>query len=217
MTLTAVEPMPALVLIDLQKGITATTKHSMPDIVARAAALASAFRRRGLPVVLVNVTAGSAHGRTDAQRAGKARRVRLDGWTDLAPELDPQPADFRVTKSTWGAFYGTELHAYLQERGVTQMFLGGVATSIGVESTARAAFERGYHVVLVTDAMTDGNAEAHENSITLIFPRLGETTTTEVVLAVLAPPGDSPEHSLAKGHPTITRAVAPTKEEREER
>jgi nicotinamidase-related amidase len=203
MTLSAVEPVPALVLIDLQKGITATTKYSMPDVVARAAALASAFRRRGLPVVLVNVAGGSARGRTDAQRADKARRVRPDGWTDLAAELHAQPTDFRVTKTTWSAFYGTELHTYLQERGVTQLFLGGVATSIGVESTARAAFERGYHVVLVTDAMTDGDAQAHENSITRIFPRLGETTTTEMVLTVLASPGDGPEQSpteRASGH-----------------
>jgi nicotinamidase-related amidase len=186
MTLTAVDPMRALLLIDLQKGITATTKHSMPDVVARAAELASAFRSRGLPVVLVNVTGGGAHGRTDAQQAAKPPRVRPDGWTELTAELDPQPDDFRVTKTTWGAFHGTDLHAYLQEHGVTQVVLGGVATSIGVESTARAAFEHGYHVVLVTDAMTDGNAQAHENSITRIFPRLGETTTTDEVLAMLA-------------------------------
>ena len=136
MTLTAVDPMRALLLIDLQKGITATTKHSMPDVVARAAELASAFRSRGLPVVLVNVTGGGAHGRTDAQQAAKPPRVRPDGWTELTAELDPQPDDFRVTKTTWGAFHGTDLHAYLQEHGVTQVVLGGVATSIGVESTS---------------------------------------------------------------------------------
>lgn len=187
MTLTAIDPRPALIIVDLQKGLTATTKHSMSDVVARAAELASAFRSRGLPVVLVNVSGGGAQGRTDAQQAGKPSRVRAEGWTELAAELDPQPSDHRVTKTTWGAFHGTDLHAYLQERGVTQVVLGGVATSIGVESTARAAFEHGYHVVLVTDAMTDGNAQAHENSLTRIFPRLGETTTTGVVVAMLPP------------------------------
>lgn len=69
--------------------------------------------------------------------------------------------------------------------------LAGVATSIGVESTARAAHEHGYHVVLVTDAMTDGSADAHHHSITRIFPRLGETATTEEVLERIGEPSQT--------------------------
>ncbi|MBB5445403.1 nicotinamidase-related amidase [Paraburkholderia sp. WSM4177] len=65
------------------------------------------------------------------------------------------------------------------------MVLVGVATSIGVESTARFASEAGLNVALVVDAMTDLNADAHINSITRIFPRLGETGTTREVLDLL--------------------------------
>jgi nicotinamidase-related amidase len=68
---------------------------------------------------------------------------------------------------------------------VTQVVLVGIATSIGVESTARYASELGLNVTLVVDAMTDMNADAHTNSITRIFPRLGETGTTQEVLALL--------------------------------
>jgi nicotinamidase-related amidase len=68
---------------------------------------------------------------------------------------------------------------------VTQVFLSGIATNIGVESTARFAHEYGYHVALVTDAMTDMDAVAHQHSIDRIFPRFGETTTTEDVLSQL--------------------------------
>jgi nicotinamidase-related amidase len=68
---------------------------------------------------------------------------------------------------------------------VTQIFLTGVATSAGVESTARSAYDLGYHVVLVVDAMTDLNAEAHRHTVERIFPRIGETETTERVLEVL--------------------------------
>jgi nicotinamidase-related amidase len=60
--------------------------------------------------------------------------------------------------------------------------LSGVATSVGVESTARAAHELGYNVVLATDAMTDLTPEAHRNSVQHIFPRLGETATTAEIL-----------------------------------
>ena len=61
----------------------------------------------------------------------------------------------------------------------------GMSTSIGVESTARHARELGYSVTLVTDAMTDTNLEAHNNSIEIIFPRLGETCTTSELTALL--------------------------------
>ena len=127
-------------LVDLQKGITATPKYSMPEVLAHAASLAAAFRQRGWPVVLVTVSGGGTHGRTDAQqaaRAGRSGRVRGEGWAEVAEELDPQPGDLRIVKSTWGAFHGTALHELLAGRGVTQLVLGGVVTSVGVESTAR--------------------------------------------------------------------------------
>ena len=79
----------------------------------------------------------------------------------------------------------TDLAAHLTELGVTQVVIGGVATSIGVESTARQAHEHGFHVTLVTDAMTDLNPAAHDNTISHIFPMLGETGTTKDVLALL--------------------------------
>jgi nicotinamidase-related amidase len=69
--------------------------------------------------------------------------------------------------------------------GVTQVVVAGVATSIGVESTARQAHELGFNVTLATDAMTDLNADAHANSVTRIFPRLGETGTTTEILDLL--------------------------------
>ena len=153
----------------------------MDEIVQRAASLAAAFRRHGLPVVLVNV-AGGAPGRTDASRPAF---TPPPDWTDLVEELDAQPDDHRVTKLRWGAFHGTSLDTHLRDLGITQVVLAGVATSGGVESTARSAYEHGYHVVLATDAMTDRNAGAHQNSIERIFPKLGETAATTEILEML--------------------------------
>ena len=90
-----------------------------------------------------------------------------------------------VTKRNWGAFHGTDLDVQLRRRGVTQVVLTGIATSAGVESTARAAHEHGYHVTLVTDAMADRSQEVHAHSVDRIFPRLGETGSTDDVLALL--------------------------------
>jgi nicotinamidase-related amidase len=101
------------------------------------------------------------------------------------PELGAQPGDHLVTKHRVGAFIGTDLHETLSPRGVTQIFLAGVATSVGVEATARSGYDYGYNVVLVVDAMTDRDAEAHRFSVEKIFPRIGETATTDQVVQLL--------------------------------
>jgi nicotinamidase-related amidase len=182
MPLTQLDPVAALVTIDLQKGIAGLpTAHPMKEILQRNAELTRAFRQCGLPVVLVNVS-GRAPGRTEAPFP---KLAFPPDWTELVPELDAQPTDYRVTKQRVGAFIGTELHEVLQKRGVTQVLLTGVATSAGVEATARSAYDYGYNVAFVTDAMTDLNGDAHRHSIEKVFPRIGETTTTSDLLKLL--------------------------------
>jgi len=180
--ITTLDPRTALVVIDLQKGITAMPSvHPMGEVIQKAAALATAFRSHGLPVVLVNVT-GGAPGR--AEQAANLRDMPAD-WAELIADLDQQPSDHLVTKRTWGAFTNTDLEAYLKRESVTQIVLAGVSTSVGVDSTARFASELGLNVTLATDAMTDRNADAHEHCVSRIFPRPGETGATPDVLALL--------------------------------
>lgn len=182
MALSTLDSNAALILVDLQKGILGfPTVHPIAGVLDRAAAVACAFRKRQLPVVLVNVARG-APGRTEqGRRIGELPPEALA----FAPELDQQPSDLIVTKRTWGAFTATGLEPMLRDAGVTQVVIGGVATSIGVESTARQAHELGFNVVLALDAMTDTSAEAHANSVERIFPRLGETGRAEDVIALL--------------------------------
>jgi nicotinamidase-related amidase len=180
-TLTAIDPTPALVVIDLQKGIVGA--HSDPEVTAavtRAAHLAAEFRGHDLPVVLVNVT-GRAPGRTEAgRRAGGG--APPPGWADLVDELDARPTDHLITKRRRSGFHDTGLDTLLRDLGVTQVVLAGISTSSGVESTARSASDHGYHVVLATDAMADPDATAHRHSIERIFPKLGETATTAEII-----------------------------------
>jgi len=182
MTVTTLDSKTALIIIDLQKGIVSHPGvHPMTEIVQNAATLAGAFRKHDLPVVLVNV-AGAAPGRTEQ---ALSRGPRASDWADLVPELNRQPQDHGVTKRTWGAFRNTDLEDYLRDQGATQVVIAGIATSIGVESTARHAYELGFNVSLVVDAMTDRNAEAHANSVTYVFPRLGETGSTQEIIDLL--------------------------------
>ncbi len=133
-------------------------------------------------MVLVNVT-GAPPGRTDA---GPRKLSFPPGWTELVAELEQHPDDHTVSKQRWGAFLGTSLDDYLRQRGVTQVVLTGISTSAGVESTARSAYDLGYNVALVVDAMTDRDADTHRNSVEKIFPRLGERDTTDNVLKLIA-------------------------------
>ena len=182
MALTTLDPVTALVVVDLQSGLVGSAFiHPIEDIVTRACSLIAAFRRRGLPIVLVNVD-GGAPGRTERPRhAGQFP----DGWTNLLPELGRQPGDIVVTKRTWGAFASTDLENKLRARGVTQVVIAGVATGTGVESTARQAYEAGFNVTLAVDAMTDARPNAHDYSIANVFPRLGEIGSAQAIIDLL--------------------------------
>ena len=183
MPLTILDPNTALIVIDLQKGIAnGNFVHPLGDILDRTRALIDVFRAKNLPVVLVNV-AGRAPGRTE--QGPRSSQIFAEGWTDLLPQLDRQPSDIVVTKRSWGAFATTDIERQLKERGVTQVVVAGVATSVGVEATARQAYEQGFNVTLAQDAMTDLREEAHAYSIQNVFPRLGETGSTQEIISLL--------------------------------
>ena len=179
----------ALVLIDLQKGITrySTAPHASPDVIANGIRLAERCRAAGSTVVLVRV-AFAADGSdrlqmpTDAQPP--AAQPAAD-WSEIVPELGPKDGDLVVTKRQWGAFYGTDLELHLRRRGIKTVVIGGISTNFGVESTARDAFERAFALVFVEDAMSAMSAEGHTFAITNIFPRLGLVRSTSDVLKAL--------------------------------
>lgn len=181
MPISQIDPVPALIVIDMQKGIVALpTVHPIGGIIDNIAKLAQGFRARMLPVILVNVT-GRAPGRVEAT----FNFSPPPDWAELIPELDRQPDDHTVTKINIGAFYGTALEQILRRRGVTQVVIAGVATGSGVEATARQAYDQGYNVVLVIDAMTDLDLDMHKHAVEKVFPRIGERVTTEEILEIL--------------------------------
>jgi nicotinamidase-related amidase len=187
MPATALDTKTALVVIDLQKGIAAyPTVHPMRDVVANTARLAEAFRRAQLPVVLVTVTFSPDGADMLRPRAEVRRDIPWSAdFAELLPELGAKPGDLLVTKRQPNAFYGTELDLQLRRRGVTGIVLAGVSTSIGVDGTARAAYERAYNVTFASDAITDMDLATHEHVMTKVFPRLGEIDATDALLALL--------------------------------
>ena len=179
----------ALVVIDLQKGIVGrqTAPYASDIVVKNTAAIAEAFRKNGMPVFLVRVAPlpdgkDALHPIADAPMQAQ---TPPPGWADIVPEVGPKPGDVVITKHQWGAFYGTELDLQLRRRGIATIVLSGISTNIGVESTARFAYEYGYNQIFAEDAMSALSLEEHTFTVAKIFPRIGLVRKTGEILSDL--------------------------------
>lgn len=181
--ITTLDKTTALILIDLQNSIVASpVAHPVDDILNNANKLLEAFRKHALPVFVVNVNpSGAAWTRTRKDAKPMALPDNHD-WYKITAKLHVAGSDIRITKQGWNAFFETALQDELTKRNVTGIVIAGISTSIGVEGTARAASERAYNISFAIDAMTDLQEEAHQRSIKYIFPRMGETGSTEEII-----------------------------------
>jgi nicotinamidase-related amidase len=182
----------AIVVIDLQKGITSreTQPYSSKDVIKNTAQLLEVFRKNNMPVFLVRVsTSFDSKDRinvaTDITWSGGTGQMPAD-WSEIVPELMSQTSDFIITKKQWGAFYGTDLDLQLRRRKIDTIVLCGISTNIGVESTARFAYEYNYNQIFAEDAMSAMSKEEHEYSTTKLFPRIGLVKKTKEILDALA-------------------------------
>ncbi|MCF7616121.1 isochorismatase family protein [Bacillus sonorensis] len=173
----------ALVLIDLQKGIVKIPGGDA--VVKKAVKLIDVFRQKQGFICFVNV---AFHDGKDAlvpetDEPAQTSAERPSDWAEFVPRLGVGEGDYIVTKRQWGAFFGTDLDLQLRRRGIDTIVLCGIATNIGVESTAREAYQLEYQQVFITDAVTTFSEEEHEASIRFIFPRIGRLRTAEEFLS----------------------------------
>ena len=179
----------ALVLIDLQHGILGFGRepHAAADVVQRAAALAGHFRDQGALVVRVKVGWSGDFAELLKQGTDQPAPLPPGGlpahWWDDPDALPLQAGDVSIVKRQWNAFHGTELDLQLRRRGITTLVLGGIVTHIGVEGTARAAWELGYQLYIAEDLCSAVQAEPHEAAFKWVMPRLGHVRpSTEIRL-----------------------------------
>ena len=185
----------ALILIDLQNGIVEkkTFPISSNKVIKNAISLVDAFRAADSQVIYVTIENSSDYGdvlNPYLDTPSETLFEKPNDWSSLVSELNIQPNDLRIIKKQWGAFYGTDLDLQLRRRGIKNIILGGLMTNIGVESTARDAYERGYNQVFVTDAMGSNNLESHSNTLKYIFSRIGILRTTQEVIQSIKNQGD---------------------------
>lgn len=158
----------ALVLVDLMDRIVGLPLEPRKgtEVLAVAEELAAAFRQVGALVVLVRVERPGVHEQPPG--SGLVAGLAAEG-------------DVEIVKRTIGGFQDTGLHERLREHGVSTLVFGGIATNLGVESTARAAGDLGYDLVFVENAMAALTGPEHEASVKLDFPRLGTVVTASEV------------------------------------
>src|SRR6202163_2027975 len=178
----------ALVLVDLQKGILGfpLAPHSGAAVLQVGAQLAKRFRAAGATVVLTRVTwsgnfADALQQPVDRPLPGPSELP--SEWGDFPAELEDNAGDIIITKRQWGAFHGTELDLQLRRRGIKTIVLGGIATNMGVESTARQAWEHGYEIVFADDAISSINPELHSFAMQNIFPIIGRVRRSVDIIA----------------------------------
>jgi biuret amidohydrolase len=99
--------------------------------------------------------------------------VRGEAGHDIIPELYPTAGEPIIDKPGKGAFYATDLHAILQNRGIQQIVVTGVTTEVCVNTTVREANDRGYDCLVVSDCCGSYFPEFHEMGLRMIAAQGG--------------------------------------------
>lgn len=187
MSLTLDPTSTALVLIDLQKAIVMRplSPHVAGDVVSRSAKLAEAVRASGGTVVYVHVLINDLLSLPVDRATPRPPGPIPPEASELVPEAGFQDDDVLITKRQWGAFYGTNLEQQLRRRGIRTLILGGIATNMGVESTARAAYDQGFELVFAEDAMSSISTEFHQFSVQNVFPMMGRVRSSGEIAEAL--------------------------------
>ncbi len=184
----------ALVLIDMQMDYFTPGKLLIPDgerVLARASALRAWAHARGVTIVHIQ------------QLSSPASPIFATGSDGAAihPRLAPREGETVIPKTLPSSFDRTELHDFLQARGITTLIIAGLMTHMCVETTARGALPLGYAVIVSADACASRDlpapgggviphAEVHRNALAALGDRFADVLTVEEIVGL--PSGDCP-------------------------
>jgi len=128
----------ALIIIDMQEAFFLDKQNYLFEaekVVENINTLITSARHSEVPIIFIQHTDSNED---DDFAFGKP------GW-DLYHGLLRQPEDQVIQKTTWDAFYQTELAQYLQEQQIEQLIFAGAQTEFCLDTTIRNAYSRGYH------------------------------------------------------------------------
>jgi ureidoacrylate peracid hydrolase len=180
-----------LLLFDFLVGHAAKDPQRYAPVLANAAKLLAAARATGAMVAYARADHRADGGTTARTLHGSDPRPPLitsgTSEAEIVPELAPQSGEYMVPKHRWSAFHGTYLDTALRARHVDTIVLCGGSTEIGISSTAYAARDLDYNLVIVSDACTSAKQDVHSQLMREVFPRLARVRTTMRVVEMLKP------------------------------
>jgi ureidoacrylate peracid hydrolase len=174
----------ALLLVDLQRGFlhpegfVAAQGRDVSDCAAAARhcyVLARIARDAGMPVIWSRHVLRPDHADGGLLTTELRPRLGQIGALALGTEAGVDPSDFVIDKPRYSAFFGTALDMLLAARGIRTLMVGGVTTSMCVESSVRDAAQRDIRTFVVRDAVADFDAARHAASLSAMafgFARL---------------------------------------------
>ncbi|AMK24107.1 MULTISPECIES: cysteine hydrolase family protein [unclassified Sphingobium] len=184
----------ALLLLDLQNEMVdpkgKVGAHGLAKIVEERGVLANARRcldaARSAGMAVVHVRLGFRPDYADclsvAARIGglKSNRAAIVGefGTEFHPDVAPADGELVITKQCVNPFFNTGLMTWLMQKGIKRLYMGGVATHLVVESTARFADDAGFAPVVIEDICAAPNLALHDHFITMIAPAVGTVSNS---------------------------------------
>lgn len=169
---------PALLVIDLQQGIVELpAQEASQTVIENSRLLGQMFSKKGWPVFIVNVA-----GRPTGMTQNNQNSSQSSNWGEIIFCLRDNPNYHYITKYSWGAFHNTALHQRLSELNTSDVYITGIASSMGVDSSARQAFDLNYNVVIVKDAIADVSSVCHSHVCEHIFPKIALLQSTQQVI-----------------------------------
>lgn len=179
----------ALLLLDLQNEMVdpkgKVGAHGLARIVEERGVLDNARTcldaARGAGMSVVHVRLGfrpdyadclSVAARIDGLKGNRAAIVGEFG-TEFHPAVAPRDGELVITKQCVNPFFNTGLMTWLMQHGIKRLYMGGVATHLVVESTARFADDAGFAPVVIEDICAAPNPALHDHFIAMIAPAVG--------------------------------------------
>lgn len=194
----------ALLIIDMQKDFCtegfkahrAGRDLSMAQTaIPRIARLLAGARAAGVTVAHVGFATEPAHGSDSGPWLAQRRRSTFSAedlcltgseGAQFVDALAPVAGELTVAKRRYSAFSGTDMDLLLRARRIRCVICCGVSTNVCVETTARAAFELDYYLVVPPDACGSWDRDLHEGTLKNINHRFGLTPGIDEILAVWA-------------------------------
>ncbi len=156
----------ALVLWDIQKMLVDAI-FNREEFLANVKNLSAAARLKGIPVLFTKITPLPERFESPGRRYMMRSRPR--GFTPGPDAFDlvisPEKDDIVINKNTASIFVGTNFELMMRNAGISTVVFTGISTEIGIESSARDASNRGFFPVIVTDAVSSRDKEAHGRSL----------------------------------------------------